>query len=522
MIRIKDKDLKYGLDMKANRWAAVDEIMGPLSKIEIGKKNSDPRGAGMPIMGNGKEMFTDASDSHSIIFGSTGSKKTRLVAMPTIMCLADSGKPESMVISDPKGELYERTAYYLEKKGYDVMCINLRDISSGYGNTWNPLTNMYRSYKKDKAKGVEMIADFTSMIIDQPGGNKQKGSGNNFDKFWDQTATMLLTALTMILFDNATDEKEINIKSLVKLCTEYGRECSIDDNGIYKIAKLLDRKSLLYIQLSGLFAMADKTRQSVQATLFAALSIFMNNEILTNNLSQASEIDVAKMRREKCAVFMILPDEKETYNSLASMFVQEMYAKMIEEAQSMQKGSNSKEKLVRCNFILDEFANLPKIKDINAKVSASRSREIRFFFFVQGLAQLRMKYGDETHNIIGNCNNLVFLNSKEYELLDFISRLCGEVIYDNGYRYSKPLISTTELQNLSKEKGEVIMLLGRNRSFMTELPDIDMYNYPRTGRLLMKYNSNCGEIKVLDSASIVNIMLAKELGKIADTSCIGK
>ena len=141
---------------------------------------------------------------------------------------------------------------------------------------------------------------------------------------------------------------------------------------------------------------------------------------------------------------------------------------------------------------------------------------------MQGLAQLKMKYGDETNNIIGNCNNIVFLNSKEYELLEFISKLCGEVNYDDGYRYSKPLISTTELQNLSKEKGEVIMLLGRNRPFMTELPDIDMYNYPRTGRLLMKYNSNCEEIKVLDSASIVNIMLANELGKIADSSCIGK
>ncbi len=522
MIRIKDKDLKYGLDMRTNRWAAIDEIMGPLSKIEIGKNNSADKGAGIPIMGNGKEMFTDASDSHSIIFGSTGSKKTRLVAMPTIMCLADSGKPESMVISDPKGELYERTAYYLEKKGYDVKCINLRDISSGYGNTWNPLTNMYRTYKKDKAKGVEMIADFTSMVIEQSGATRDKNAGSNYDKFWDQSATMLLTVLTIMLFDNATDEKEVNIKSLVKLCTEYGEEGSVDDNGIYKIARLLDRRSFLYIQFSGLFAMAEKTRQSVQATLFAALSIFMNNELLTNNLSQDTEIDVSIMRREKCAVFLILPDEKETYNSLASMFIQDIYAKLIEEAQDMQNNLSSKKQLVRCNFILDEFANLPKICDINAKVSASRSREIRFFFFVQGLSQLKMKYGDEANNIIGNCNNIVFLNSREYELLDFISKLCGEVNYDDGYRYSKPLISTTELQNLSKEKGEVIMLLGRNRPFMTELPDIDMYNYPRTGRLLMKYHSKCDDVKVLDSEKILNNILGKELENRGFKSPIGK
>ena len=81
-----------------------------------------------------------------------------------------------------------------------------------------------------------LIADFTSMVIEQSGATRDKNAGSNYDKFWDQSATMLLTVLTIMLFDNATDEKEVNIKSLVKLCTEYGEEGSVDDNGIYKIA----------------------------------------------------------------------------------------------------------------------------------------------------------------------------------------------------------------------------------------------------------------------------------------------
>ena len=104
------------------------------------------RGAGVPLAYDNvtRDLYVDYTDAHSLIIGSTGSKKTRLIAMPTIKILSEKG--ESMIISDPKAELYERTAETLRAKGYRIYTINLRAVE--YGQQWNPLYIPYQFYLK--------------------------------------------------------------------------------------------------------------------------------------------------------------------------------------------------------------------------------------------------------------------------------------------------------------------------------------------------------------------------------------
>jgi type IV secretion system protein VirD4 len=125
------------------------------------------------------------------------------------------------------------------------------------------------------------------------------------------------------------------------------------------------------------------------------------------------------------------------------------------------------------NFILDEFSNLPKISDMPAMITAARSRNIRFYLFIQSQHQLVAKYGGDAHTIKGNCNNWIFLNSRERELLEEIVVLCGECIYENNIR--RPLISVSDLQQFRKEKGEALVMLGRNAPYITKIFDIDDY-----------------------------------------------
>lgn len=115
MFKINDVDNKYGINTN-NRWASEEEIKSGAQKNIVGKRTDN--GSGLPVYSDGKVIYTDTSDSHSVIFGNTGSKKSRLLAMPIILSLADSG--ESMIISDPKSELYDRTAGYLNKRGYAI------------------------------------------------------------------------------------------------------------------------------------------------------------------------------------------------------------------------------------------------------------------------------------------------------------------------------------------------------------------------------------------------------------------
>ena len=117
-----------------------------------------------------------------------------------------------------------------------------------------------------------------------------------------------------------------------------------------------------------------------------------------------SDFEMDSIGEKPTAVFMIIQDEKTTYHSLATIFVKQCYESLINVAQ--QHGGKLP---VRTNFLLDEFANMPKFKDITTMVTAARSRQIRFTFIIQNFAQLKQNYGDhDAETIRGNCGNLIY------------------------------------------------------------------------------------------------------------------
>ena len=129
---------------------------------------------------------------------------------------------------------------------------------------------------------------------------------------------------------------------------------------------------------------------------------------------------------------------------------------------------------VRVNFVLDEFCNIPKIPDMPSMISAARSRNMRFYLVAQSLHQLKRKYGEDADTIKGNCDNWVFLTSKELALLNEISELCGNITSSDG-KSTRRLISVSELQRLDKQKGEALIMHTRQYPIITEMADISNY-----------------------------------------------
>lgn len=126
-----------------NRSTIKDTLVNLKDNLsDIRKKNPLIKSkGGIPLLYDKSEhtVYVDATDSHSLIIGSTGSKKTRLVVLPLIHML--SYAEESMIISDPKAEIYNRTAAMLKQSGYRVTVLNFRNPS--LGESWNPLAIPY-------------------------------------------------------------------------------------------------------------------------------------------------------------------------------------------------------------------------------------------------------------------------------------------------------------------------------------------------------------------------------------------
>ncbi len=443
---------KFGRYVNSNqesRWATKEEIQNSGSYINL--SDEDYPAAGLPLISNGKEAYVDNKDTHTLIFGATGSKKTRLFCMPLINLFAKAG--ESFVVTDPKGELYAKTSGIVKSKGYKTIVLNFRDI--GFGDMWNPLYLPYELYKAgDKETSMSMLNDFITTIAEPL-------TKNTKDLFWVEMASSYALANLLLLMESG-EKEEVNVASLARLCA------SDNDAPLNQLSQKMRDDCIAAINYRGVLVGADSTKRSIYATLYSLVRIFNTQEKLTQMLSD-NTIDLRTIGKEKTAVYIIVPDEKTTYHFLVTTFIKQVYEILISEAQKEKNFTLP----IRVNFVLDEFCNLPKVPDMPSMISAARSRNMRYFLVAQSLHQLRGKYGEDADTIKGNCDNWVFLTSKELDLLNEISNLCGKTRTADGVERS--LISVSELQRLDKEKGEALIMHSRQYPIITEMADIDSY-----------------------------------------------
>lgn len=450
-----------------------------------------------------KEFAVDGTDTHTLVYGATGSLKTRCVVMPTIKVLGFGH--ESMIINDSKGELYSKTAGFLKSKGYKIVTINFRNPA--VGNSWNPLFIPYQYYVNgDVDKAAEFANDIASIIC--------LSEISHSDPFWDYSAYDCLLGLILLLFKYCRDNKKtiqsVNISSIIHL-----RRVLFQMGGDSKNSPLwrwARQDELIAASLSGSINAPNDTRNSILSVLDQKLRSFSIQPTLLNMLAN-NDISIEDIGKKRTAVFLITPDEKTIYHRLVSLFIKQSYEYLIYTA-TINRGVVSR----RVNYVLDEFSSLPAINDFSSMISAARSRNIRFLLVVQSKNQLLHKYQEEAETISANCANWIFLTSRELALLREISELCG------SNRNQLPNISIFELQHFSKERAEALVLAGRNRPCKVQLLDIDRFDVecasdypapeikeePRTERVSLNFEivpdeNSFKSSRILDNRSIMEI-----------------
>lgn len=450
-ITVKEKEEKG-----YSRWSKDKEIKEDKNMEHVFASDRKVDAAGIPLINNGKDIWVDNGEYHNLVIGSTGSGKTQTVVKPMVNLLAKKG--ESMIITDPKGEIYEYSAEYLKEQGYKIIVLNFRDPKNG--NAWNPLTLPYQNYKNGNVdKSTELLDDVALNIIRDP--------NNKSEPFWENSAADYFSGLALGLFMDAKEE-EVNMNS-INYMSSVGEERFAASTYIKEYFNLKGQDSSAYIFASGTINAPKDTAGGITSTFRQKIRTFASREILSEMLSY-SDFEMRDIGKEKTAVFMIIHDEKTTYHSLLTIFIKQCYETLIDVAKE-----NGGKLQYRTNFILDEFANMPPLKDVDSMVSAARSRDIRFTFIIQNFAQLNDVYGKEVAEVIkGNCGNWVYLISTEMAALEEISKMCGEVkSNEKDKTASTPLVTVTDLQKLKLFEAIIIRL--RKYPFKTKLePDFKM------------------------------------------------
>lgn len=431
----KDKDIKTDRGIEAVDYTA------PTVKA-----------AGIPLIYDTKkhQVWVDNGEYHTVVIGASGSGKSQCIVKPLVNLLAKKG--ESMIITDPKGELYTSAAHRLKDLGYNVIVLNFRDPLKG--NAWNPLTLPYQYMKMGNMdKATELLDDVALNILYDP--------NNKGEPFWEKSAADFFSGLALGLFEDAKEE-EININSISVMSTS-GEDRLGPSTYTKEYFTMKGEASSAYTFASNTINAPSDTKGGIMSTFRQKIRLFASRQNLSEMLGH-SDFSILDIGKQKTAVFIVIHDEKTTYHALATIFIKQAYETLIDVAQK-----NGGKLPIRTNFILDEFANMPPLKDVDSMVTAARSRDMRFTFIIQNFAQLNDVYGKEVAEVIrGNCGNTIYLISSELAALEEISKMCGEVkSKEKDKTASTPLVTVSDLQKF--KMGEALLIRMRKGPFKTKL-----------------------------------------------------
>ena len=330
-----------------------------------------------------------------LVVGGSGSGKSASYSIPNAYQLLGS-----YVFTDPKGELYDRTAGYLKANGYEIKVLNLVKPQNSDG--YNPL--MHISSEID----VDVIAN---TIV-----KGQKTGDGGSDPFWDDSAEMLLKALIYYLMATRPEEEQ-NLAS----CAELVRAANSNggSNLLTELISKLPYDHPARMNYKSIEIAPEKTYSSILSTLQSKLGKFDSKEIA--ELTSTDTIKFEDIGNRKTAVYVISSDTHAAYDFLLTIFFSQMIQQLYNYADD-----NGGALKVPTYFILDEFANIGKIPDFDKKISTSRSRKISFSVILQNLDQLEAIYEKSYETIIGNCDTHVFLGSNSYKTVEYFSKALGE------------------------------------------------------------------------------------------------
>ncbi|MCR5674360.1 MAG: type IV secretory system conjugative DNA transfer family protein [Lachnospiraceae bacterium] len=474
--RSGEKDRVEG-SLENSRWM-TDKERNELFPHKTFKKLPELKKDGVPLYAvyNPRTRDMDIniiSPAHGIIIGATGSGKTTTFVNPVVQILGHSAAGSSMICTDPKGELFQMHSKLLAEHGYNCMVLDLRDPYSSF--RWNPLGDIFDNYQQYLTLGNK-IREHTDSISEYPDLKKMHSDEtfaeaedwyewdgcawavgtdlinkirvekqkiydecyedlndlisvlcpieNEKDPVWEKGARSIIMAVCLGMLEDSGDPKLEMTKD--KFCFYNINKAISNSENEYKALKDYftgrDKLSKAAGLSKQVLSAADQTLSSYMSIALDKLSMF-NDEGLCA-LTSATDIQPRTFADQPTALFLKIPDEKDTRHGLAAVFILCIYKALIKVASAREDLSLPRNVF----FLLDEFGNMPKIDKFDKMITVGRSRKIWFEMIVQSFAQLKNVYGETVADIVkGNCGIKLFIGSNDIPTCEEFSKMCGNM-----------------------------------------------------------------------------------------------
>ena len=429
---------------------------------------------GMTKEGCREYIYYLPDDTHTLTIGATRSGKTRTLVIQSVCLLGFAG--ESLVVSDPKAEIFEYTGEFLKKLGYEVICLDFKNPEKS--SKYNLLQPVIDAVNRGDMEKAEMYAwDITNIFV---------GDNVSNEKIWENGEKSIIAAsILCVVVDNAKRPEYQNLTNvywfIAEMTKTVGGKTPMQEY-VRKLKPGHPARALLSIS----DVAPSRTKGSFYTSALTTLRLFTSKSIYS--ITHKSDYNIAEIGRKKQALFFVLPDDKTTYYSIASLMVSQLYELLVR--QSDERGGRLEN---RVNFCLDEFGNFAKLNDFTNKLTVGGGRGMRFNLFLQSFEQLTEKYNKETAAIVkSNCQTWVYLQADDKETLQDICDKLGKYttssyqLSSQHGRYVNPssshsislvgreLLTTDEIRRISRPYQIVV---SRSHPAMMHSPDLSQWHF---------------------------------------------
>lgn len=368
------------------------------------------------------EIINNKVNLNMAVFGASGTMKSRTLRSMIFQAVK---REESMVVTDPKGELYEDCASMLQKRGYNVKVFDL--VHQEHSDSWGCLQELIDEDGNVDSVTAKIFADTIIM------------NATNETGYWTDNNRSLLKACCLLVAEDKNAEKSMGkVYDLIASTPIEELDALFDALPANDVAK---RAYSIFDKCT------DQVKGQIRNGLGITLDVFQDDKI--RNITTNKEIDLEKPLTEKCAYFVITSDQHDVFDFLATVFYTMMFIKLVEKADKL-RAKHIETKPV--NMFLDEFPNIGQIPNFNKKISTVRSRAINITIIFQNIVQLQNRYPyGAAEEILGNCDITVFLGCTDETTAKYISDKTG--------------IATIEVSTQNTEYQRDVMVFNQDTSF---------------------------------------------------------
>ena len=447
------------------------------SQSEIFHKDnitSDMKKPGTILGMYGRKPIIQHADSHMnfnhLIVGGSGAGKTRSNIIPNIL----KNKDKSIVVIDPKGELYEMTSEIKREQGYEVHLVNYkdRDTSDRY--------NLFHYIRSDS--DAFKVAD--AMVSNAAEGTKVKKD------FWNQAQTSVLQALILYV-KHALPKEQQHMGSVYNLAS------SRMDVITYLFTRFPREHIVRRAYQSAIANLGEKTGPDVFITLMQTLNPWQYEDVC--RFTETNDFLFEELGQKKMIVYVIIPIADNEFRPLITTFFTQLFSELYRSA-----GMNQGRLQNNVWLALDEFANIGKIPDFETRLSTTRSLGIEVSIIIQDTSQLESRYGkDLAKEMIANCDIRILLKANEPDTAKYFSRLAGKTTI-------RIKNNSSSKSSKSSSRSESIKYTGRDL-----INEQEILNMEHNNQLLFTSGSNPMLVKKawFDKMKEFKNMLGKDVSR---------